>query len=71
MMVLVYSKIITPRIKYVFNHILKTRLGLEIDFTSDIDLFKKYNSFKISYNDIKLVNEFNIVPAQILFSSKI
>ena len=55
----------------MFNHILKTRLGLETDFTSNVDLFKKYDSYKISYNNIKLANEFNVVPAQILFSSKI
>ena len=70
-MLLIYSKKITPRIKYIFKHILNQRLGVKIDFTSDDKVFKKYDSFKISYNETPFQNEFNIIPSEILFSSKI
>ena len=42
---LIYSYIITPRIKYIFKHIFKLRLGVDVNFTSDINDFKKYDSY--------------------------
>lgn len=70
-MILIYTKKITPRIKYIFKHILNQRLGLKIDFTSDVKLFKKYDLFKISYDQVQFQSEFNVNPSEILFSSKI
>ena len=70
-MILIYTKKITPRIKYIFKYILNQRLGLKINFTSDVKLFKKYDSFKISYDQVQFQSEFNVNPSEILFSSKI
>ena len=44
-MILIYSHIITPRIKYIFKHIFKLRLGVDVNFTSDINDFKKYEFY--------------------------
>ena len=70
-MILIYSNIITPRIKYIFKHIFKLRLGVDVNFTSDIDNFKNYDSYKMSYNNDQIDNEFYINTSEILFSSKI
>ena len=37
----------------------------------DVKLFKKYDSFKISYDQVQFQSEFNVNPSEILFSSKI
>ena len=70
-MILIYTKLINPRIKYIFNHIFCNRLGLKIDFTSCKKDFIKYESFKMSYNDNQINDEFYIKPSQILLSSRI
>ena len=57
-MILIYTKLINPRIKYIFNHIFCNRLGLKIDFTSCKKDFIKYESFKMSYNDNQINDEF-------------
>ena len=56
-MILIYTHKITPRIKYIFKHIFTLRLGVKIDFTSDIQFFKEYDSFKISYADQPIKDE--------------
>lgn len=70
-MILIYTHKITPRIKYIFKHIFTLRLGAKIDFTSDIQFFKEYDSFKISYADQPIKDEFYINPSEILLSHKI
>ena len=70
-MILIYTKLINPRIKYIFNHIFCNRLGIKIDFTSSEKDFIKHESFKMSYNDHQINDEFYIKPSQILLSSKI
>lgn len=70
-MILIYSNKITPRIKYIFKHIFTLRLGAKIDFTSDIEYFKEYDSYKISYNNNQIQNEFYVNSSEILLSHKI
>ncbi len=70
-MILIYTHKITPRIKYIFKHIFTLRLGVKIDFTSDIQFFKEYDSFKISYADQPIKDEFYINSSEILLSHKI
>ena len=70
-MILIYSNKITPRIKYIFKHIFTLRLGAKIDFTSDIEYFKVYDSYKISYNNNQIQNEFYVNSSEILLSHKI
>jgi hypothetical protein len=50
-MIVVYTNIITPRIRYIFKHIFTYHLGIPIEFTSDINFFKEHHSYKISYHD--------------------
>ena len=56
-MILVYTHKITPRIKYIFKHIFTVRLGVEIDITSDLEYFKEYDSFKMSYHNFQISEE--------------
>lgn len=70
-MILIYSNKITPRIKYIFKHIFTLRLGAKIDFTSDIEYFKEYDSYKMSYNNNQIQNEFYVNSSEILLSHKI
>ena len=65
-MILIYTHKITPRIKYIFKHIFTLRLGAEIDFTTDIIYFKGYNSFKMSYHNHQISEEFYINSSEIL-----
>ena len=70
-MILVYTHKITPRIKYIFKHIFTIRLGVEIDITSDLEYFKEYDSFKMSYHNFQISEEFHINCSEILQSHKI
>ena len=70
-MILVFTNKITPRVKYIFKHIFTLRLGLEIEFTLDVNYFKEYDSFKMSYVDTQISDEFYINPSEILLSHKI
>ena len=70
-MILVYTEKITPRLKYIFKHIYTLRLGVKIEFTSDINYFKKYDSVKMSYTNVQVSNEFYINSSKILLSNKI
>ena len=70
-MILIYTHKITPRIKYIFKHIFTLRLGVEIEFSSDIIYFKEYNSYKMSYGTSQIQDEFYINSSDILLSHKI
>ena len=70
-MILVYTHKITPRIKYIFKHIFTVRLGIKINFTSEEEYFKQYDSFKMSYHNCQISEEFYINPSEILQSHKI
>jgi len=66
-MLLVYTHKISPRLKYVFKHICKRVLGVEVDFTTKIETFIAHNSLKMSYTNKQLGNEFFIKSHDILF----
>ena len=66
-MLLVYTHNITPRLKYIFKHICTRILGLEVSFTTKIEEFIAYDSFKLSYTKQQLGNEFFIKSHDILF----
>jgi len=66
-MLLVYSHIISPRLKYIFKHICTRILGLEVSFTTKIEEFIAHDSLKISYTKQPLGNEFFIKSHEILF----
>ena len=70
-MILIYTHKITPRIKYIFKHIFTLRLGVEIEFSSDVIYFKEHNSYKMSYGTSQIQDEFYINSSDILLSHKI
>ena len=66
-MLLVYTHKISPRLKYVFKHICTRILGVEVDFTTQIESFIAHDSLKMSYTKQQLGNEFFIRSHDILF----
>ncbi|MBO6879770.1 polysaccharide deacetylase family protein [Winogradskyella sp.] len=66
-MLLVYTHKITPRLKYVFKHICKRILGLEVKFTSKVEDFIAHDSLKMSYAKQPLSNELFVRSNELLF----
>ena len=56
-MLLVYTPKMTPRIRYVFNHIFLRMLELEIKLTNSVEDFVAHNGPKFSYSTKPLGNE--------------
>ena len=56
-MLLIYSLKTTQRISYIFKHICTRILGVEVDFTSQLEEFISYTGPKISYGKKPLGNE--------------
>jgi hypothetical protein len=65
-MILVYTPKITRRIEYIFKHIFINIIGLEVNFTSKVDVFVSFEGPKLSYAPNKLYNEFYIKSNSIL-----
>jgi len=65
-MILVYTPKITRRIEYIFKHIFINIIGLEVNFTSKVDVFVSFEGPKLSYAPKKLYNEFYIKSNTIL-----
>nr|WP_298992041.1 polysaccharide deacetylase family protein [uncultured Polaribacter sp.] len=66
-MLLVYSHRITPRIRYIFKHILTRTLLIPVSFTSKIEDFVAHNGLKLSYTKTALGSEFFIKSNDLLF----
>lgn len=66
-MLLVYSHKITPRIRYIFKHILTRTLQIPVSFTSKIEDFVAHNDVKLSYTKTALGNEFFVKSHDLLF----
>lgn len=66
-MLLVYTHKITPRLTYVFKHICKRILGLEVGFTSKIEDFIAHGSLKMSYTKQPLSHELFVRSHSLLF----
>lgn len=59
-MLLIYTQKVTPRIQYVFKHIMTRILGIKIEFTSTIENFISHTGPKVSYGKKPMGNEFYI-----------
>jgi len=57
-MLLIYTSNITPRLDYAFKHICTRILGVEIAFTSVIEMFISHQGPKMSYGKHPMGNEF-------------
>ncbi|EAR11691.1 hypothetical protein PI23P_00765 [Polaribacter irgensii 23-P] len=66
-MILVYTHKITPRIRYIFKHILTRTLLIPVGFTSKVAEFVAHNGPKLSYTKSPLGNEFFIKSNDLLF----
>lgn len=66
-MLLIYVQKITPRVSYTFKQICKRILGLEINFTSKIEIFIAHDGPKFSYGKQPLGKELYFQCVNLLF----
>ncbi|MCL7763684.1 polysaccharide deacetylase family protein [Polaribacter sp. Z014] len=66
-MILVYTHKITPRVRYIFKHILTRTLLIPVDFTSKVEEFVAFNGPKMTYTKTPLGNEFFVKSNSLLF----
>ncbi|WP_025141481.1 DUF7033 domain-containing protein [Pedobacter jeongneungensis] len=71
MHLIIFSNILTPRIKYIFNFIFKDILKAEIEFTGNSQYFLQSEQVKISYGDEPLGDELFFKSTALLFSNKL
>ncbi len=70
-MLLVYSHSITPRLNYIFRHVLTRILGIEVGFTSKVEEFIAHDGLKFSYTRQALGNELFVKNNELLFNQGI
>ncbi len=68
-MLLVYTHKITPRVRYIYRQLCTHILGVEVDFTSKIEVFVAHQGAKLSYGKQPLGKELFIESASLLFES--
>jgi len=66
-LILIYTHKITPRIRFVFKHILTRILLISVDFTSKIEDFVAHNGPKMSYTKSPLGSEIFVRSSNIMF----
>ncbi|GGH14320.1 DUF7033 domain-containing protein [Pedobacter zeae] len=71
MHLIIFSDILTPRIKYTFNFIFKDILKAEIEFTGNSQYFLQSEQVKISYGNKQLGDEIFFKSTALLFSNKL
>ncbi|RDC57054.1 hypothetical protein DU508_07620 [Pedobacter chinensis] len=71
MHLIIFSSILTPRIKYIFNFIFKDILKAEVEFTGNVQHFLQSDQVKISYGEQPLADEIFFKSTSILFSNKV
>ncbi|WP_316797148.1 DUF7033 domain-containing protein [Pedobacter agri] len=71
MHLIIFSSVLTPRIKYIFNFIFKDILKAEIEFTGNAQYFLQSEQIKISYGEKALGNEIFFKSTPLLFSNKV
>jgi len=71
MHIIVYSQLLTPRIKYIFNFIFNAVLKVETEFTGNKEHFLQSGHVKISYGDKPLGDELFFKNVGLLLSNKV
>ncbi|OWK71310.1 hypothetical protein [Pedobacter sp. AJM] len=71
MHLIVFSAVLTPRIKYIFNFIFKDILKAEVEFTGNSQHFLDSAHAKISYGQAPLADELFFSSSHLLFSNKV
>jgi hypothetical protein len=69
--ILVYSQLYTPRVEYIFSHILGSILGLRVCYTQSIDEATGFQGPVINYSTQAVEGAFCISPHEILFQSSV
>lgn len=69
--IFIYTHKTTPRVKYIFNLIFKDCLGLSFQITNNIEDFKQYEGYKLSYTNQDFDSDFHIAAHSLLFESGI
>lgn len=70
-MLLIYTPRITNRVRYTFDLIFKTVLGVEYEITSDEQKFRQYSGAKISYSKKNISDELFYSCSNLLFETGI
>ncbi|WP_440880423.1 DUF7033 domain-containing protein [Tenacibaculum sp. C7A-26P2] len=70
-MLIVYTHKLTPRIRYVFKHILTRILQIPIGFTTKVEEFVAHSGPKFSYSKVPLGKEFFVKSHELLFQQGI
>lgn len=70
-MLLIYSKLKTPRLKYVLNHIFTNQYGLEYTLTDDLNAAKLHIGLVINYSESEIPKSLQIMPELLLFQTNI
>lgn len=71
MQIIVFSPILTPRIKYIFNFIFTAILKTEVEFTGNSTYFLQSEQVKVSYGDKPLTDELFFKNTALLLSNKV
>ena len=59
---LVYSPSLNSRIKYVCKQVFEYWLGLEVNLTTNLNLYKNYEGVKINYGEQKIMSQELFLP---------
>lgn len=70
-MLLIYTHKLTPRVRYIFKHIVTRVLKVPIDFTTKVEEFVAHSGPKLSYTKVALGKEFFIKSHDLLFQQGI
>ena len=65
-MVLIYTPVFKPRIRYIFVHFFRERMMTQVSFTSELSVFIAHSGPKMSYGDAPLGNEFFVAAHGLL-----
>jgi len=68
---LVYCSKKTPRLKFIFDLILKDIIGLEYEFSHDKHAFRQHEGAKLTYCDTQVSDEVFIYASRLLFEKGI
>lgn len=68
---LLYSKIISPRLTFICDFIFREHIGMPYEMTTDESFFNSYEGPKIAYNRTRIANSFLVKNAPLLFEQGI
>jgi hypothetical protein len=66
---LVYTHNVTPRVRYIFNLLFKELMGIEVEFTTDVQIFNASSSPKLAYSNYRLQDTLYIQAVDLLFET--